>query len=136
MAAFLRDRETQAGLAHARAAGNDDQVALLEATEHFVEEHKSSGNAHHPVLVAGEKVDLIDDVGHQLGERREIAVDSALADAEDEAFGPVNNIVSVVAFVVRHFGDLTGGVDQAPQSGRALDNCVRSGPHRWPSACC
>ena len=84
-----RDVERERGLAHARPAGDDEQVRGLETGGQLVEVVIARRHPGDHSLALGELRELLDGVGHQVADPDEGRVDALFRDVEDGALGVV-----------------------------------------------
>ena len=122
LGSVLRHVERQARLAHGRPRRQDDEVALLQPAQQSVEKGEAGGHAHERVLIARQKVDVVDHVAHDGADGHEVAVDERFAHAEDQRLGLVDNRVDLLAVVVGDLGDLPRRRNQPPAQRRPLDD--------------
>ena len=79
-------------LAHARAAGDDDEVAGLEARRHLVDVAEARGRAGHLAARLVHLRDLLEALAHELVDALEAAADAVLGEVEDHLLGPVDEL--------------------------------------------
>ncbi len=121
---MLGDVEREAGLAHARPAGDDHQVAAVQAVADAVEIDEAGGHAgqqaSRPLLELLER--LVEDVGerHETALHRLLA--EPLAEPEDRLLGVAQRLARVDAAVQAVAHDLAGRLDQPPPDRPLLDD--------------
>ena len=118
----LGDVEGEAGLPDARAGGEDDEVALLEAGRQRVEVGEAGPHAADLAAVGVEVVEPVVGVVEERLERAEPDRHPPLADVEQLALGPVDRLLDLGRVLVADPGDLAGGRDEVAQDGLALDD--------------
>src|SRR6185295_7666652 len=113
----LGDVERQAGLAHARARRDDDQVAAVQAVGDPVEVGEPCRDADQ--RRAGPLLELLERLVEDGRERDEAALDRLLAEPEDRLLGAPERGGGLEPAVQAVFDDPRRGVDQ-PAADRAL----------------
>ncbi len=112
--------ERQRGLAHAGAAGDDDQVGGAQAARLVVQVVEAGGHADQavggPLLEVGHG--LLDDPP----ETHEAALDRLLAQAQDRLLGPAQRLLRDQPAVETVAGDGAAGLDQPPADRALLDD--------------
>ncbi len=88
-----RDPERERRLAHARAAGDDDEVARLEAGRHRVDVAEPGGRAGHLAAGLVHLRDLLEALAHEDLDVVEAAADPVLREVEHHLLGLVDELV-------------------------------------------
>ena len=88
----LGDVHHEAGLAHRRACGEDDQVLVLEARRELVEAVVAGGNASDQLSGVLELLDRLHVLARDAIERHESFVDASFGDLVERLFGDVQHI--------------------------------------------
>ena len=91
----LRDVERKGGLAHARPAGDDDQVGRLQPGGHLVEVDEAGGHAGDQLLALVELLDRLHRVDHDVAHAEERRPRLALGDGEDLVLRLVEELLDV-----------------------------------------
>jgi hypothetical protein len=119
-----REVEREARLADAGPGGEDDQVALLEPAGERVQICETGADAADLALVLVQVVEPVVRGEEERLERREAALDTPLADAEELLLRLVDGLADVRRVVVADRGDLARGADQVAQDRLALDDAA------------
>ncbi len=126
------------GLAQAGAAGDDDELAGLEARQEPVEVGEAGGHAGQDALVGADRLDLVHGRLEEVGQDREVLALAFVGDVVDGLLGEVDQVVDVAAALaaaVAVLDDLGAGLDEAAQDRLVLDDAgvvagVRGGGDR------
>ena len=115
----LRNVERQGRLAHARATGDHDQIASLQARRLLVQVAETSRHAGDAVLALAEFLQPVPGIGEQFPDRFDGApAQSPVGDLEDALFSPVkefNNLASLEFEGIR--GNIAPDLNESPQQG-------------------
>ena len=116
----LGDVQGEAGLAHAGAAGDDDQVPLVQPLGDAVEVDEAGRDAgeHAPRPL----FDLLQRRVEDVAQQGEAALDRLLAEAEDRLLGAPEGGLGVEPAVQAVADDLARRLDEAPADGALLDD--------------
>ena len=117
-----RDVRSQAGLSHAGAASDDDEIRFLQAAQNRVQVGEAGGNAQQLILVLLQVLDAVNDLFHCPLDGHEVPPVALLGDAEDLLFGLVHDVISAFAPFVGQRSDAACGGDQSSQDRSALHN--------------
>ncbi len=116
--------EAERCLAHRGPAGDDHEVAFLQAARHLVDVDEPGGQPGDDVLRLGELVDrpeaLLDDLPHV----DEALPDAALGDVEDRLLRPVEQLRRLVLALVAGLDDAVPGVDEVAEDRLLLDEAA------------
>jgi hypothetical protein len=93
----LGDVERERRLAHARAAGDDDEIARLQAGGLVVEVGEARGHAGDVLALVEQLLDLVHVGMDQILDRREPLLRAFLADLEDARLGAIEDVLGLVA---------------------------------------
>ena len=107
--------EGQRRLADRGTRGDDDHLAAGESVDQLVEVGETGRDATGGAVVAGDRLDLVEGVLHDRGQRRVVLLLPLLADRVDLLLGHVDGLVDVALAGVPHLRDLGAGVDQPAQ---------------------
>ena len=112
----LGHRDGQRGFANAGAGRQDDEVALLQAAQHLVQQFEAGGHAQNLAAVVVQEVDAVHHVAHDRSHRHQVAVGPFLGDAKDDLFGAIHHLLHIFSRVfVGQLRDLAGGPDELAQ---------------------
>ena len=117
---MLRDVQREAGLAHPRPAGEDDEVAPVETMGHLVEVDETGLQADQRLV--GTFLDDLERLVGDAGERHEPPLERLLAQGEDRLLGPSERPLRVEPAVEAVPGDVATDLDQAPSHRPLLDD--------------
>ena len=119
--------EAEAGLAHARAGGDDDQVPRLEPGSEPVEVAEAGRRARDVCAGFVEGGDALEAVLQQLLDVAELARDARLREVEDDLLGAVDEVRGLAGPLPAQLGDLAARPNQ-PAEGRHLAHDARVVP--------
>src|SRR5690606_9153044 len=97
----LRQRERERRLTHTGPRGDDDEVGLLESVGVLVEFGESGRNTRNPLLLAGERFQLLLGLHGEVAEARIAPVEVLLRNVEEVAFRLVEQLEDVLRVLER-----------------------------------
>ena len=118
--------ERERGLAHAGAAGDDDQVARLEARRHVVDVAEPGGRAGHLAARLVHLRDLLEALAHELVDALEAAADPVLGEVEHHLLGSVDQLRRLARSIPAEPLDLLADDREAAQRRHLADDLARS----------
>ena len=103
------------GLAHTRAAGDQDEVGGLQAGGHLVELDEAGRHAGDVLLALVQPLDVLERVVQDVLDGNRVALEPPLGQAEDAALGVVDQRLDVLLGLERLRDDVRRGLDQLAQ---------------------
>ena len=103
-------------------AGDDDQVARLEARGHLVDVAEAGGRAGHLAARLVHLRDLLEALAHELVDALEAAADPVLGEVEDHLLGPVDELRRLAGPVPAEPLDLLADDREAAQRRHLADD--------------
>ncbi len=119
---ILGDVQGKGGLAHARPAGDDDQIGVLEPRGDVVDLVETGRHPCDQFLFGIEPLDRFEAVLDDVPDRVERGTDLVFGDLEDGMFRLVQDAVDVHAGIVALVEDLGGRADETAQDALFLDD--------------
>jgi len=116
------DVQGDGGLAHARAGGHDDKLAVIETQDALIKIHKTGGQARQSFFTARQFVQIGIDALHHCAYRHQSAHVPSLPQSVYHTLGSLQHALSLAGALVYHVVYLVGGLGKAPHEGAVPDD--------------